>query len=126
MSPKQPKNLMGLHHLALNVHNLGMKTEWKPDADNIYLTSGSDNLALHRLSKKHDSSSLQRLDHLGFIIDTAEEVDSWHNFLSHQGIEIKIPPRTHRDGAKSFYCMDPDGNTVQMIYHPPLSQDKND
>jgi hypothetical protein len=31
-------------------------------------------------------------------------------------------PRTHRDGARSFYCRDPEGNLVQMIYHPPIAR----
>ena len=49
---------LGLHHVALTVQNLsaarhfyvellGFEVEWEPDADNIYLSSGSDNLALH-------------------------------------------------------------------------------
>ena len=29
---------------------LGFDVEWEPDADNVYLTSGTDNLALHRAS----------------------------------------------------------------------------
>jgi catechol 2,3-dioxygenase-like lactoylglutathione lyase family enzyme len=47
--------LLGLHHLALNVRDLpvmkrfyvevpGFRIEWEPDAENVYLTSGSDNL----------------------------------------------------------------------------------
>ena len=39
-------------------------------------------------------------------------------------MRIKNEPRTHRDGARSFYCLDPDGNVVQMIYHPPISKGK--
>ena len=31
------------------------------------------------------------------------------------------PPRTHRDGARSFYCKNPEGATVQFIHHPPLA-----
>src|SRR3954463_8739503 len=49
----------GLRHLALNVRDLaamkqfyvdvlGFAVEWEPDADNVYLSSGIDNLALHR------------------------------------------------------------------------------
>ena len=49
----------GLRHLALNVRDLpamkrfyvellGFAVEWEPDPDNIYLSSGIDNLALHR------------------------------------------------------------------------------
>jgi hypothetical protein len=33
-------------------------------------------------------------------------------------VVIKAAPRTHRDGARSFYCLDPDGNTVQFIFLP--------
>jgi catechol 2,3-dioxygenase-like lactoylglutathione lyase family enzyme len=50
-----------------------------------------------------------------------EEVDAWHAFLKANGVAIVKEPRTHRDGARSFYCRDPDGNTVQLIYHPPLA-----
>jgi len=121
----------GLRHLALKVKNLeacvrfytelvGMKIEWQPDDDNVYLTSGNDNLALHRAPKDFKTDQYQRLDHLGFIINTAEDVDRWHEFFSQNNVEIKSKPHDHRDGARSFYCADPDGNIVQMIYHPPI------
>src|SRR5215510_923980 len=59
MSKMERPEHTGLRHLALNVRNLdamkrfyvdllGYAVEWEPDADNIYLTSGADNLALHR------------------------------------------------------------------------------
>jgi predicted enzyme related to lactoylglutathione lyase len=38
-----------------------------------------------------------------------------------RGVAILKEPKSHRDGARSFYCRDPDGNTVQLIYHPPLA-----
>jgi catechol 2,3-dioxygenase-like lactoylglutathione lyase family enzyme len=38
------------------------------------------------------------------------------------GVDIVKPPKTHRDGARSFYCRDPDGNVVQFIHHPPIAQ----
>jgi catechol 2,3-dioxygenase-like lactoylglutathione lyase family enzyme len=31
------------------VELLGLKGEWRPDVDNVYLTSGCDNLALHKV-----------------------------------------------------------------------------
>jgi hypothetical protein len=34
---------------------------------------------------------------------------------------MKASPRTHRDGARSFYCADPEGTVVQVIFHPPLT-----
>jgi hypothetical protein len=43
-------------------------------------------------------------------------VDAWHDYLSFHGVAIVAPPRTHRDGTRSLYCKDPDGNTVQLLY----------
>jgi catechol 2,3-dioxygenase-like lactoylglutathione lyase family enzyme len=63
----------------------------------------------------------QRLDHIGFILKKVEDVDAWHAFLQSCGVDIKGEPRTHRDGARSFYCLDPEGVAVQLIYHPPLA-----
>lgn len=127
-----PAGMLGMRHVALFVHDieaclhfyrevLGMQLEWQPDADNYYLTSGSDNLALHRAAPDQLPSGPQRLDHIGFIIASPAQVDAWHqHFVAHQ-VSILRPPKTHRDGAHSFYCADPAGNVVQMIYHPPIS-----
>lgn len=126
-----PKPLSGMRHVALFVKEfaaceafyvdlLGMNVEWRPDDDNVYLTSGWDNLALHR-ADDIDPNSRQRLDHIGFVIDEMEQVDAWYDFLKGHSIEMKTAPRTHRDGARSFYCLDPDGTMVQFIYHPPIS-----
>lgn len=129
---QKPKPTLGLRHIALfsekfaeSVHFytelLGMRITWRPDDDNIYLTSGYDNLALHKVNANFVAAPHQRLDHIGFIIASMEQVDAWHDYLKAQQVPIKTAPRTHRDGARSFYCLDPDGNTVQMIYIPELS-----
>jgi len=125
----------GLRHLALNathldemksfyVDLLGFAVEWQPDPDNIYLSSGADNLALHRAT---DGGAPDRaaahgaLDHLGLIVRKAEDVDRWAAFLESRGVRLDAPPRTHRDGARSCYFSDPDGNKIQIIHHPPIS-----
>lgn len=131
----RPAAPLGLHHVALFVPDLaaaehfyvelmGMRVEWRPDPDNVYLTGGSDNLALHRHPTPGDhygKTGCQHLDHIGFIMKRPEDVDAWFAFLSQAGVRMKTEPRTHRDGARSFYCEDPAGITVQLIYHPPLS-----
>lgn len=124
------KPLAGLRHVALNVAALEacerfyvdlleMKVEWRPDADNVYLTSGADNLALHRAASEPPATG-QRLDHIGFILSNVEEVTLWHGYLRDQGVTMKTAPKAHRDGSHSFYCLDPAGTVVQFIYHPPL------
>lgn len=132
MSASRPGNTAGMRHVALFVDNfeetvafyrdlIGMKVEWQPDDDNIYLCSGVDNLALHRYHGGERDPATQRLDHIGFVLDSEEQVDEWYRFLTENGIRAKSEPRTHRDGARSFYCLDPDGTVVQMIHHPPIS-----
>lgn len=129
---KRPDPTLSLRHVALQVRDLeacerfyagllGMRVEWRPDADNVYLTGGSDNLALHRVTAAHAEEPEQRLDHIGFLLRDIAQVDVWHEFLKDSGVPIAQPPRTHRDGARSFYCRDPDGNRVQIIFHPPLA-----
>ncbi len=130
---ERPGPTAGLRHVALYVNDLeacerfyvellGMRVEWRPDADNVFLTSGCDNLALHRAREALNREPPQPLDHIGFILRSPGEVDRWHAFLAARGVPIKAAPRDHRDGARSFYCEDPDGNTVQMIYHVPIAR----
>lgn len=122
---------LGLRHVALNVFDINacaefyktifnMEIEWQPDPDNVYLTSGNDNLALHRVNKGERKRESQALDHIGFFVKTPEEVDAWFAFLKEKNVKIIKEPKQHRDGAKSLYCADPDGNVIQVIYHPPI------
>lgn len=85
--------LLGLRHLALYVaedrydaalrfyrEGMGMRTDWQPDDAAVYLTSGTDNLALHRVpnvGRTHPA-----LDHLGFMVPDAAAVEAWHTRLS--------------------------------------------
>ena len=119
----------GLRHLALHARDLeamkrfyvdvlGFAVEWEPDPDNIYLSSGIDNLALHRANCAVVPCAL---DHLGLIVSSPADVERWAAFLEDQGVELAVTPKTHRDGARSFYFRDPDGNTIQIIHHPPIS-----
>lgn len=130
---KRPAEHLGMRHLALFVDKfeasekfytdlIGMEVEWRPDEDNVYLSSqGHDNLALHRKQPGLDVSGGQKLDHLGFIMKTADDVYDWYEFLKQHGVRMFTEPKLHRDGATSFYCADPDGNRVQMIHHPPIA-----
>ena len=87
-----------LGHAALRVQDLprarafyegvlGLTVVWEPDAENLYLSSGSDNLALHQVpldppapsvgSSLEGKQASQVLDHLGFFVERPEEVDEW-------------------------------------------------
>jgi len=129
MTLQRPGKTNGLRHVALFVHDfeasehffvetMGMSVEWRPDPDNVYLTSGNDNLALHRSASASENG---KLDHVGFFINEIGDIDLWFEYLQASGVEVLNEPRTHRDGARSFYCRDPSAVKVQVIYHPPIA-----
>lgn len=128
--------IRGLRHLALKVTDLarsrkfyeelfGMKVVWEPDTENVYLSSGPDNLALHQIPAadvaRYRSAGDQLLDHLGFIMDSTASVDRLLKQAERFGATIVKPAKQHRDGSYSFYMADPDGNVVQVLYEPNIS-----
>jgi catechol 2,3-dioxygenase-like lactoylglutathione lyase family enzyme len=128
--------MKGMRHIALKVKNLarskafyqqmfGMQVVWEPDARNAYLSSGWDNLALHEVSEAFPAAARsQQLDHLGFIVDSIAGVKDLEEAFRAQGVSIVHPFKIHRDGSASFYCADPDGIVIQLLYEPHLSAQK--
>jgi catechol-2,3-dioxygenase len=126
----------GLRHLALRVRNVrvsqqfyeclfDMKVVWQPDSENVYLSTGYDNLALHQVSSEElsqfSNSRVQPLDHMGFLMDSPESVEELFTEATEQGITIVQPVKHHRDGSYSFYLHDPDQNTIQVLFEPTVS-----
>jgi hypothetical protein len=102
-----------------------MEVVWEPDPQNVYLSSGCDNIALHEMSQRFASDSVERqLDHLGFVVESIDRVKELEQEFRSRGVKIINPFKIHRDGSASFYCADPDGIVIQMLYEPQLSQQK--
>lgn len=133
----------GLRHLALRVTNLtrsrafyerflSMSVVWEPDPDNVYFSSGSDNLALHQITPaelaQYQPLRGQLLDHVGVIMESPAHVDAMYRDVQQDGARygatIAKPPKQHRDGSYSFYFTDPDGNVIQALYEPTISRMK--
>jgi catechol 2,3-dioxygenase-like lactoylglutathione lyase family enzyme len=135
METSKPRKNWGLRHLALRVRDVqvsrkfyedlfGMTVVWQPDDENIYLSTGFDNLALHQYPKEDTDhlqpTHLQPLDHLGFLMATPEDVEDFFKEVSGQRVPIVKPLRKHRDGSFSFYLEDPDRNIIQILYEPTV------
>lgn len=127
------QGIKGMRHIALNVKDVtrskrfyqeffGMEVVWEPDPKNVYLSSGCDNLALHEISQGGAVESHgQKLDHLGFVVESAERVRELEEDFRSRGVKIVHPFKVHRDQSVSFYCSDPDGIIIQVLYEPHLS-----
>ena len=108
----------GLRHLALRVTDLarsrsfyerflGMKVVWEPDSDNVYFSSGSDNLALHQIAPaelaQYQPLGGQLLDHVGVILESPAHVDEMFRDVQQDaaqyGATIAKPPKQHRDSS---------------------------
>ena len=122
-----PKNA-SLKHIALAVHKLdacekfynllGMSTELKT-TEYVYLTNNGDNLSLHKVS--HAFAVNQRLEHIGFALNSIDEVDQLYQNAKKHNLRIASIPKTFGNGTRSFSVMDPDGIEVEFIYHLPMS-----
>ena len=131
MSPMA--GLKGMRHIALKVRSaarskkfyqdiLGMDVVWEPDPQNVYLSSGCDNIAIHEVTDSFAERAEERqLDHLGFVIESIDRVKELEEDFRGRGVTIVHAFKVHRDGSASFYCADPDGILIQMLYEPQLS-----
>jgi catechol 2,3-dioxygenase-like lactoylglutathione lyase family enzyme len=128
--------IKGMRHIALKVQNaakskafycdrFGMDVVWEPDPKNVYLSSGCDNIAIHEVTDEFASGAAElQLDHLGFVVESIERVQELEQEFVCRGVRIVHPFRIHRDGSASFYCADPDGIVIQLLYEPSLSRQK--
>jgi catechol-2,3-dioxygenase len=123
-----------MRHVALKVKDvkrskafyqevLGMNVVWEPDPQNVYLSSGTDNIALHEIpGDAAIQVASQQLDHVGFLVESIERVQELETEFQNRGVKIVNPFKIHRDGSASFYLADPDGIVIQMLYEPTLSR----
>jgi len=122
-------------HLSLRVSDLdasekfyieilGMRPVWRSEGEIAFLECGNDDLALIQIPKeevqafRQRAQSSQSLHHFGFRIRSKDRVDQLAKEMKARGIVIDDGPRDHRDGSRSFYFRDPDGNHVQILWDP--------
>tara|TARA_B100000949_G_C13880216_1_gene284285 strand:- start:51 stop:455 length:405 start_codon:yes stop_codon:yes gene_type:complete len=129
----RPPNFRGIRHIAFRVKNMeecekfyidvmGMKLLNRANDNLVYLTCGNDNLSLARSDSEPNDGGV--FDHYGFIVESKESVDAWHDYFKSIDVPVIDQPHDHADGARSFHITDPAGNIIQPIYHPAISAQK--
>ena len=126
----RPPNFRGIRHIAFRVKNMeecekfyidvmGMKLLNRANDNLVYLTCGNDNLSLARSDSEPNGGGV--FDHYGFIVESKESIDAWHDYFKSINVPVIDQPHDHADGARSFHIKDPAGNIIQPIYHPAIS-----
>ena len=126
----RPPSFRGIRHIAFRVKNMeefekfyidvmGMKLLNRANDNLVYLTCGNDNLSLARSDSEPNDGGV--FDHYGFIVESKESVDAWHDYFKSIDVPVIDQPHDHADGARSFHIKDPAGNIIQPIYHPAIS-----
>lgn len=130
-----PLRLDRMGHLALRVSDLsisekfytevlGMRLLWRSEGEIVFVECDNDSLALIQIPREavsafhHRPHVSQALHHFGFRVRAKEEVDHAAREVGDRGIVIDDGPRDHRDGSRSFYFKDPDGNDIQILWDP--------
>ncbi|AAP99290.1 MULTISPECIES: VOC family protein [Prochlorococcus] len=116
-------NVKRLGHVAIRVQDvdrakafyirLGMQLVWD-DQDWCYLEAGPSRDGLALLGPGYKAAG----PHFAFHFNKKSEVEKAHAELLESGVQVGSL-HSHRDGTASFYLKDPEGNWLEMLYHPP-------
>jgi catechol 2,3-dioxygenase-like lactoylglutathione lyase family enzyme len=115
-------------HLALNSGDLaraekfyaglfGLKVSRRTDRE-LFLRCGADYLTIRELPARKEGylptpEDETGLDHLGLAV-APEEFDAALAEVKAAGVRVTRGPISHNGGGRSFYCLDPDGNRVEV------------
>ena len=96
-----------------------MKLIWDAP-DWCYLEAGPEHDGLALLGPGYKAAG----PHFAFHFTDKGEIEQLHAQLCATGTQVGSL-HNHRDGTASFYLRDPDGNWLEMLYHPPAGIPSN-
>ncbi|HEY0263478.1 MAG TPA: VOC family protein [Granulicella sp.] len=120
--------MVQLNHINLAVYNVPELTRFFTEAfdfrvleqrgqGNFSVLMGEDNFVLILMyDKRVDANTYPALFHVGFLVDSAEEVNARYRRIVDAGFEAPLPEIVNRGGppAFGFYCKAPGGVLVEV------------
>lgn len=118
----------GLHHITVRVNDikaaesfyggvLGFELVRKMGQSMAtYRIGTKDTLVIVEAETAYDTSSRDyRVDHFGFMVGSAQEVDDMANDLKENEVNIVVGPVNRKNGRFVFFT-DPDGNMIEVFF----------
>lgn len=82
----------------------------------VYQIGEEDTLVIVEAETSYDPNSRDfRVDHIGFYLNSAEEVDEMADYLREHEVTILSGPANRKRG-RFVFASDPDGNLIEFLY----------
>lgn len=118
----------GLHHLTLRVNDIAAAEAFyggvmgfeqiKKMGQSMatYRIGSKDTLVIVEAETAYDSGSRDyRVDHFGFMVGSAAEVDEMAAHLKENEVNLVVGPANRKNGRFVFFT-DPDGNLIEVFW----------